>query len=264
MPTIPSQHTVGDEGHTTDHNAIVDVLTDHEQKIAGIQAAQPGYLVNTGNNVITVTNPSGVAESVIIPASGSRDSAAYIKGVTYNGRRTFALDTYGQPRLGAASVNDVPLIVWGYSSGQATDLQRWRKLEGGADVARIDKDGNFYAPNITPTAWTALTMASGIIHAPGLGSPPQYRLVGDMVELRGSFKKTSGDFNVSPSDVGTLPVGARPPYPHVSITAANLVNDEAYIRLTVEVSGLIRFYFRSATYTPEWASLDNIRFSKST
>lgn len=260
-PSIPSHHNVGDTGHTTDHNQIVDVLTDHEQRVAAIQAAQPTYMVKTGNNIITVSNPTGMSRQVIVP-SGTRDNAVAVETVSVGGKVVFALDTYGMLRVDAVSTAAVPLAVSGYDNSHTGDLQHWKKYGTGAILSRVAADGTIYAPNITPGAWTNLTLAGGLAWASGLGSQPQYRVTADKVELRGSVRKAnSTDFTVSPQNVGTLPPAASPPYPHVVITAANMVDDEAYVRLTVETSGLIRFYFRGG-FTPNWISLDNTVFSR--
>lgn len=263
MPTIPSHHVVGDSGHTTDHNAMVDVLADHETRIAGIQTAQPGYMLKSGNNTVSVANPSGYAENVIVPA-GSRDGT-YVKSVTVGGKRTFGLDTNGQLRVSSYASTDVPFTVWGFDATQSADLTRWRTHEAGPIVARVDSVGNIYAPNITPSTWTNITLASGIAWNSTGGARPQYRVVGDVVELRGSVKRTTDtDFTVSPSDVGTLPVDVRPPYWVYSAQAANFVDSTGYVRVEVQTSGLIRFYFANSgvTYQPRWIQLDGIRYSR--
>lgn len=263
MPTIPSHHTVGDTGHTTDHNQIVDVLTDHETRIGTIQTAAATHMVKSGNNTVSVANPSGFSENVIVP-SGSRDGT-YVQSVTVAGRRTFGLDTNGQLRVSCVNGGEVPVTVWGFDSGQTADLQRWRTYEAGVIVARVDNVGNVYAPNLTPGAWTNITLASGIAWNSGLGSRPQYRLVGDCVELRGNAKRSSdANYSVSPTDIGTLPGAACPPASWYAVTGSNFAQSTGYVRVEIQNSGLIRFHFAGpgVTYAPAWVSLDNIRFSK--
>lgn len=260
MPTIPSHHVVGDAGHTSDHNAMADVLTDHESRVDALEAVQPTYMVKTGGNVINLTNPSGVFESVVIPA-GTRDTTVYVEQVTYGGKRTYGLDTYGQARLGAATVTEVPLIVSGYSASHTGDLQRWRQYDTGATLARIGPDGTVYAPNVTPTTWTNISLASGLVAFGSGTAPPQYRLIGDRVFLRGVFKKSNGtDFTAS-ADVGTLPPSASPPYLSYALGPSNFVNDEDHVRMEISSAGVIHFILRSG-HTPAWISIENINFSR--
>jgi hypothetical protein len=261
MATIPSHHDVGDEGHTTDHNLISDALTEHQQRLGNVEGVQSAYMVKAGGNVINLTNPSGAAESVVIPA-GSRDSAVYVKQVTYGGKRTFALDTYGQARLGSATPSEVALTVWGYDATQSGDLQRWRTYEGGPIVSRIGPDGTVYAPNLTPSVWTTLPLTSGLVWNTSLGARPSYRIIGDQVQVRGNVKKSNGsDFTVTPQDIGTLPVGFRPPNLVYTVTGSTFRDDYGYTRMEVLTSGVIRGIFWSSTYNPEWMSLDGITFS---
>src|SRR5690242_16717749 len=117
MATIPSHHVVGDAGHTDDHNAMSDVLTDHDTRLGTLEGAQPTYLVKSGGNTINVANPSGVAGAIVIP-SGTRDANAYVSAVTYGGVRTYGLDTYGQLRVGSAMDSTTPAEFYGQSSTQ--------------------------------------------------------------------------------------------------------------------------------------------------
>jgi hypothetical protein len=264
MTTIPSHHTIGDPGHTDDHNAASDVLTDHENRLGTVEGLQPGYLVKTGGNTVTLTNPSGVSGNVVIP-TGTRDPNAYVSVVTYGGLRTFGLDTYGQLRVGSAMDSTTPAEFYGQSATQTSDLTRWRKTGvSGAVVARIDANGNVFAPNITPGVWTNISLASGLVWADGLGAHPQYRVVGDCVELRGAIKKSNGtDFTASPQDAGTLPTAVAPPYQTYGLGGAQFSAGMDHVRVEVQTGGLIRFYFSpSAPYTPTWISLDNFRYSR--
>lgn len=259
--TIPSQHIVGDPGHTDDHNAIADVLTSQESRVAALEGLQPGYMVKTGGNAITLTNPSGFADQVIIP-SGSRDDAAYVRTVSYGGVRTFGLDTYGQLRAGAAQDGTCPAEFHGRSETQTADLGRWRKGgASGAIVARVDSDGNVFAPNLTPTAWTNLSLASGVAWYDVVGARPQYRRVGDEVQLRGHVKRSNNaDFATSPQEVGTLPGGFTPPHWAYSVQPSQFSSSTGYVRMEVRDTGAIYFYF-SGGYTPGWVGLDGFRFS---
>lgn len=259
MPSIPSHHVVGDTGHTTDHNSIVDVLTDHEARLVSQAASISGSVVKAGSNIINVANPSGWYERVDIPA-GTRDASVWVEQVTYGGKRTFGLDTYGQIRIDAATTSQVGLVVSGYSSSHATDIMRWRQYEGGTTLGRIDQNGNIYAPNITPGAWTNLTLASGIAWKGNASARPQYRVVGDRVELRGAIKKSDGtDFSTSPTTIATMPVGTTPPYLTYLIQACELGSGMASVRLEITTAGVMKFYLitpSSTPQTPAWMTLD--------
>lgn len=259
--TIPSHHSVGDPGHTDDHNSMVDVLTAHENRVAAIEAAQPTYMVKTGNNTVTVSNPSGVADQVIVP-SGPRETNALVRTVTVAGKQVWWLDAYGMQRLEAASADATPLVVAGYDNSQSGDLQQWRKHIGGDLLARIDRDGNVHAPNVTPSPWTNLTLASGIAWNSSLGARPAYRKVGDTVELRGNIRRSNNaDFTVSPQEVGTLPTDFRPPHFSFSIQPATFRGGFSWVRMGVHPDGKIEFYFWFSSFNPDWVSLDGLRFS---
>lgn len=263
MATIPTHHVVGDAGHTDDHNATSDVLNDHQTRLGALEGVQAGYLVKTGANVVTVANPSGVASTIVIP-TGTRDPNAYVSAVTYGGLRTYGLDTYGQLRVGSAMDATTPAEFYGQSSTQTSDLTRWRKTGVlGPVVARIDANGNVFAPNITPGAWTNITLTTGLVWATALGARPQYRIVGDCVELRGAIQKSTGDFTTSPQDAGVVPANVAPPYMTYGLGGAQFTAGQDHVRIEVQPSGLIRFYFSPASdYTPNWISLDNFRYSR--
>jgi len=62
-------------------------------------------------------------------------------------------------------------------------------------------------PAALPTAWTAPTLLnSWVVWGAGSFQIPQYRKIGDMVQMRGSVKG-----GTIPSVILTLPVGHRPP-----------------------------------------------------
>lgn len=259
MPTIPSHHVVGDTGHTTDHNSMADVLTDHENRLVSQATSISGAVVKAGSNIINVTNPAGWFKRIDIPA-GTRDSSVWVDQVTYGGKRTFGLDTMGQIRVDAAATTQVPFIASGYNSSHATDIIRWRQYEGGAILGRVDQNGNIYAPNITPTTWTNLTLASGIAWKGDASARPQYRVVGDMVQLRGAIKKSDGtDFSTSPTTITTMPSGTTPPYLTYLIQACELGSGMASVRLEITTAGVVKFYLitpSSTPQTPAWMTLD--------
>jgi hypothetical protein len=261
MPTIPSHHSVGDTGHTTDHNSIVDVLTDHELRITNVQTAQTGALLNSGQNTINVANPSGYAMHVVIP-SGTRDNTAYVHTVTYGGKQTFGLDTFGQPRVSASAPGNVPMEIAGYDTTQTADLLRLRQGSTGTIVTRVGPDGTVYAPNVTPSAWTNITLSSGIVAASSTGATPQYRITGDVVMLRGSIGRSGGAaFSTSPTTLGSLPSGASPISIAYFIVASTFSAGYAWSRIQISSSGAIQMYFADGSgYNPTWINLDGIFF----
>lgn len=261
MPTIPSHHTVGDTGHTTDHNSIVDVLTDHELRISNVQTAQASALVNSGQNTITVANPSGYAEHVVIP-SGTRDSTVSVHSVTYGGKQTFGLDTFGQPRIASSAPGNVPMEISGYDNTQTADLQRWRQGTTGTILARVGADGTLYAPNITPSSWSNISLASGMVAATSTGAVPGYRVTGDTVTLRGSVGRTGGSaFSSSPVTLGSIPSGVSPISIFYAIVPSTFSGGYAWSRIQIGSSGSIQAYFADGSgYNPTWINLDGISF----
>lgn len=264
MPTIPTHHNIGDTGHIVDHNSIVDVLGDHESRITGLQSGVSGYLVNTGQNTVTVTNPTGYAEHVVIP-SGTRDGTVFVQAVTYGGKQTFGLDTFGQLRVGSCADGNVPAEFSGNSATQSADLTRWRVAPSSTIVARIGSDGTVYAPNITPGSWTNVTLSSGLVSAAGpsgTGAVPSYRLTGDRMDLRGSIKKTDGSaMTSSPLTLGTIPSTLSPLSIAYFICATNIIADISWARVHITPTGTIQAYFSTgAGFTPNWINLDGISF----
>lgn len=65
---------------------------------------------------------------------------------------------------------------------------------------------------VAVTAWTDLVLVAGFItNATAFGNTPQYRRVGDVVELRGMIKRTAGNFATNVRTlISTLPAGFRP------------------------------------------------------
>ena len=110
-------------------------------------------------------------------------------------------------------------------------------------------------------AWTALPLESGYVsNADSFGHPPQYRKVGDRVELRGVLRKASGSFTSnSQVTVATLPVGFRPSVivlgsaAHTGSTSGNVG------RLDANPDGTVRFLPAPSGVT--WVALDGLSFS---
>lgn len=276
--TIPIHHSLGDVGHTTDHNSISDVLQDHEADIGGLSSSVGGlqssissvqnqvnnlgsvYMSKSGNNNVTVSNPTGYEARVTIPA-GTRDGNVFVHSTTYGGRATFELDSYGQIRQGSAIDTTCPVEIYGPNT-QTEDLTRWRRggITGGI-VAKVDAFGNITAPNVTPGGWSNIPLDGAV--SSNFGIPCQYRTIGDMVYLRGNIKRSNNaNFTSSPQTVGTLPSGYRPPYTLYTAQGAFFGNNYLYVRMEIQSGGAIVFYFPSSVYQPTWVALDNISFSR--
>jgi hypothetical protein len=121
------------------------------------------------------------------------------------------------------------------------------------------------APNPTP-AWQNLTLVSGWT---AYGAPyltPQYRLIGDEVELRGAVKNATAMTLPSPSTVTTLPVGYRPPG-NQEFGCAGGGSDGWFAPLIVEVAsnGTVTIFrtAQGAAAPHAISTLDAIRFSVS-
>lgn len=257
MPSIPSHHNVGDTGHAADHNAIVDTLQAHDQSIATLQGSTSGIMYVAGGNVSNITGTGTTWAKVNLP-TGDRSTAADTYQVFHGVNKIFWLDGFGRPRVKTDDPTHIP-CVYDTVAGQTANLGEWRV--NGMTKVSFDKNGNVLAPNVTPGAWTGITLQSGITAYGSNTAPPQYRIVGDEVQLRGAVKKSSGsDFSSSPQIVGTIPAAARPAYLTYTATARTSVNGRTSARLEVNPDGTISIYFEPSD-TPTWLGLDNVRYS---
>ncbi|MFD0078242.1 hypothetical protein ACFVIY_38075 [Streptomyces sp. NPDC127166] len=117
---------------------------------------------------------------------------------------------------------------------------------------------------ISSGVWVPLSFASG--YAPRTGAP-SYRILGDSVELRGTFERTATGtpFNKGVAlTIATLPTTARPAaykyFPIATEWAADM-----YARAEVSTAGTVIITIPPSTATgASWASLDSIRFSLTT
>jgi hypothetical protein len=259
--TIPSHHNLGDAGHKDDHNAIVDVLTTHDQAIGTLQTATVGIFYLAGGNVTNINDTTTIWSRINLPA-GDRSTAPDTIQFFHGANKIFWLDGWGQPRVKNDDPARIPWVVDSVT-GQTASLNEWRV--NGVTKARIDSAGNIVAPNTTPGAWTNITLQSGLV---GYGSPastPQYRIINDVVELRGLVAKSNGsDFTSSPVTIGTLPSGARPARlnpPIVYCIVPHYVSGSSFTaRLQVDSAGVISIYFVTGD-SPTWLGLDGARYS---
>jgi hypothetical protein len=258
MP-IPSHHVVGDTGHAADHNAIVDTLTTHDQAISTLQGVTTGLFYISGNNTSNISGTSNWWAKVVVPV-GNRDSAADVFSLFQNTKKTAWFNGYGEARFSAADPTHVPVIVSPYDGTQSVDLQRWTDAAG-ATLAKVDRLGNITGANTDWSAWTNITLQSGITWYQHSTHVPQYRTKGTDVQLRGVCAKTnSTDFTSSPVTLGTLPAGARPTGLVYNAVARQASSSTLVARLEVASTGTITVYTDTSN-SGAWISLDNTQFS---
>jgi hypothetical protein len=254
--SIPSHHNPGDAGHAADHNAIVDELTSQSGAIATLQSTTVGLFYVAGGNVTNITDATTIWSRINLP-TGDRSAAPDTLQVFHGANKIFWLDNEGKPRVKNDDSTHIPWVVDAVS-GQTANLEEWRV--NGVVKALIDKDGNLTAPNMNWSAWTNLTYSSGITTHTSLGVHAMYRTRGDEVQIRGNVSKTSGaDFSSSPTDICVLPAGIIPTATVYAVCGSEFGGTEHSVRLEVRTDGTLRAYYG---YTPNWMSLDGIRYSK--
>jgi len=106
-------------------------------------------------------------------------------------------------------------------------------------------------PSAGATAWATPTLTnSWVPWSSGAWGAPQYRKVGDVVQLRGMA--ASGTLTVP---MFTLPVGFRPPGPFVSSFA--VVTADIFGQVRIDTAGQVNVMNGSTT----WVSLAGLSFS---
>lgn len=124
--------------------------------------------------------------------------------------------------------------------------------------------------SLTDPDWTALNLASG---AAALNSPPQYRKVGNRVELAGTIKRAAGGSLINSTTfggvttpdattVGALPSGCRPKYDRYFNVSGYISSNEIYakqVRVIVYAANG-NLVLDADTINVPWISLDGISF----
>ncbi|MEK9523996.1 hypothetical protein MIU24_32185 [Streptomyces venezuelae] len=116
---------------------------------------------------------------------------------------------------------------------------------------------------ISSGAWIPITFASGYV---AKGGSPAYRILGDAVELRGTFERsTAAPFTKATAlTIATLPSGARPAASRYFITATEWAAD-MYARMEINAAGSVIITIPPSTPTgASWAALDNVSYSLTT
>jgi hypothetical protein len=256
MP-IPSHHSVGDTGHAADHNAIVDMITTHDQAISTLQSTTVGLFYVAGGNVSGISGTATTWARVNLP-TGDRSAAVDTYQVYHGSNKIFWLDGYGRPRVKVDDPSHIPSII-DSPVGQTANLEEWRV--NGVAKAYIDASGNLRGANTDWGPWTNITLQSGIVWYQHSTHVPQYRVKGDLVQLRGCVAKSNGtDFTSSPVTLATLPIGARPSALTYNAVARQANGNTLLARLEVNSAGTIVVY-TNADASGAWISFDNTQFS---
>lgn len=147
----------------------------------------------------TVTG-DGLKYGVLGENNSSTFNAAGVRGYAYGNGQVIGVE--GVAPNGALAAG----VVGRGNTGGYFETNNPASGYAGYFAGRVNVVGDLQVSGniIGPTAWTNLPLPSGF------DGDAQYRKIGDMVQLRGSIHKTSGDINTF-EIVGTLPSGFRPP-----------------------------------------------------
>lgn len=113
--------------------------------------------------------------------------------------------------------------------------------------------------------WTDIPLASGYIANSGFGYKPQYRKIGDRVELRGVVAKSGGAaLATALTTIATMPTGFRPPSgggeASAVVYAIVPISGTGQARWQVNGDGTLQLQANGST---TWAPLDGISYSVS-
>jgi hypothetical protein len=118
--------------------------------------------------------------------------------------------------------------------------------------------------SITPGAWQPLSFATGYVANSG---SPSYRILNGEVQLRGTFKRSSGANlpNTTETQFATLPDGVRPTGAFRYFSAAGNFDTTGGVsyfvaRIAIGTDGTCSFLVPAGS-TMGWLSLDGVRFS---
>lgn len=258
----PSDKEVGDPGHTDDHNAITTVLVDHEERLAVVELATDSTLVNDEPNVVQLNNTTNSYHTHVELPAGDRSGQPDAFGFRRSGELVSGFNGNGYPRTRSHAPQDIPHVTQAHAS-QAADLYQWRS-DAGSVMARVDAQGNIYGGNVTPTDFSNITLSGNYQWDSTAGNRPQYRQVGDWVELRGALRRTDSSaivFSGSPLLIGSLPPTVGAPGGFRSIQPTQQTGSGFFCQLIISPDGSIRISGDGA-HSPLWVSLDNVRFSR--
>lgn len=257
----PSDKEVGDPGHTDDHNAITEALVDHQSRIALVEGATENALVSDEPNDVTLNNSTNAYHQRIELPTGDRSGQPDVLSVTRSGDMVSSLNGNGYPRIRSHAPTDIPHITTAHAS-QSADLHQWRSASNSV-IARVDAQGNFHGGNVSPGPWTTLTLSGLYQWDSTAGNRPQYRRVGDYVELRGALRRVDSApivFSGTSLLVGSLPPTMGAPGGFRSIQATQQTSQSFICQAVVSPDGSVSIS-GEGSHSPLWISLDRIRFS---
>lgn len=165
----------------------------------------------SGGNSVTITDSAlanGFAQVNLNYTSDglTPDALAFY----HNGVRTGYHNEKGEIRARPAANNSVPFRVQQRTTSQTANLTEWTEASN-TILARVDANGNIFAPNLTPSAWQSLEYPTNAAAAAGF-APAGVRLepLTQVVRMRGAIQITAPGFS-SGTTIATVPVGYRPP-----------------------------------------------------
>lgn len=253
FPPIPASHSVGDTGHTADHDSIVAVLNAFLTSIQSLQGTAVNITYTTGGNTSDISGTSTSWNRINLP-SGNRDTAADTFDVWYGSAKIFSLNGYGELRLFPAAATHIPQIIQGIT-GQTGDLEQWQNAAGSI-LCRIAADGSIVTPVIrawdprtgapTVETWHSLSLQNGVTNrSPSTDFSPFAIKLG-----AGSCVYTTGQINIpantaNGTQIAVLPSSVYHPIKEHQIVVTSTqapANLASLPRLVIEASGSMQVF----------------------
>jgi len=166
----PANPAIGASGHTADHATITQMLAWLEQQVQGLEGTGAAFLL-AGGNVSAIPGTATNLATVTVQA-GNRDGSPDILDFYYGSQKIYSLNGYGEPRITAAALGHVAMIIYALS-GQTADC--WQVLSSAlAVLARVGPDGSasFAGPvsrqlATGPAQWVHPALQSGWVNYAG-------------------------------------------------------------------------------------------------
>jgi hypothetical protein len=209
---VPAAHSVGDIGHTTDHDSIIQVLSTLVGNIQALQGITQNLFHTGGPNSCVITGTATSWAQVDLPG-GSRDSAADTFDVFYGAAKVFSLNGYGEIRLFPGGASHVPAIVQGLPS-QTGDLLQFRNSSGQV-IARVSPSGALTTGPVSayvggaPETWHPASLTSGWANST-IGPAAQYRLLSSPPATAEIIGDISGGTRADGTMIFSLPPAYQP------------------------------------------------------
>jgi hypothetical protein len=211
-PTLPTTHSVGDTGHTGDHNTLVAalsqalaMLSQDGSSLATLQAAIDDMFSTAGGNVCAVPALTPTF-AVINLAAIDRDNGNDTFDVFYGTQKVFSLNSYGDIVVSPSTTSHTSITINALPS-QTADLVQLLSSTGSI-LSRVNSAGNLNVTNVygmapggTQEVWNSLAVpsgASGILRYRMVAAPP------NSAQLQGALT-----WNTVPA-AGTVTLGTLP------------------------------------------------------